>query len=136
VDLDSSDTRGYYNKGLTLLQADRGREAIAEFQRAVALSPDSMEFRMLLAEAYIAADSPKAGVTLLDAILVRRPNDVEAHYFRGLAFGHLDDLERARADLRQAITLADSSAQQQGYATHAREILAGLDAMNPQARRH
>lgn len=136
VDLDSSDTRGYYNKGLALLQADRGREAIGEFQRAVALSPDSMEFRMLLAEAFIAADSPRAGVTLLDAILLRRPNDVEAHYFRGLAFGHLDDLERARADLRQAITLADSSAEQQGYATHAREILAGLDAMNPQARRH
>jgi membrane associated rhomboid family serine protease/cytochrome c-type biogenesis protein CcmH/NrfG len=136
VELDSNDTRGYYNKGLTLLQADRGREAIGAFHRAVALSPDSLEFRMLLAEAYVAADSPRAGVALLDSILLRRPNDVEAHYFRGLAFGHLDDLERARADLRQVIALADTSAEQQGYATHAREVLAGLDAMNPQTRRH
>lgn len=128
VELESISTRGHFNKGLTLLSAGRAPEAVVEFRAALALDPDSLQFRLLIAEAYLAADSIHPAIAALDTLLRRRPNHAAAHYFRGSAYEELGDLARARADLRAAASADDTTAESRNYAAQARERLARMAA--------
>lgn len=90
-------------KGQALLEAGRGREAIAPLRRAMALAPTPTLIQVMLGQALLSSNDPALAdeaVTNLRTALSRDPDISEGYAQLAMAYGKKGDL--AQADLASA----------------------------------
>ena len=93
----------YELKGQALLEGGKAAEAIAPLRHAVQLAPNPALMQVMLGQALIATNDPKAAeeaVTLLRNALAREPEVPEGYTQLAMAYGRKGDL--AQADLASA----------------------------------
>jgi predicted Zn-dependent protease len=93
----------YELKGQALLQGAHPAESIAPLRRAVQLAPDPALIQILLGQALVATNDPKAAeeaIPLLRAAILREPESSDAYSTLAMAYGRRNDL--ADADLASA----------------------------------
>ncbi len=93
----------YELKGQALLEGGKAAEAITPLRRAVQLAPSPALMQVMLGQALIATNNPKAAeeaVTLLREALTREPEVPEGYTQLAMAYGRKGDL--AQADLASA----------------------------------
>ena len=91
--------------GTCLVRLKRRDEAIAVFQRAVALRPDDARERRLLASIQLMASKPHDAIATLSPILEGRAADSETLELAASAYEDAGDTANAVSTLRQAILL-------------------------------
>jgi tetratricopeptide (TPR) repeat protein len=101
-------TRGeiYFNRGLTLHETGRRKEAIEDFSKALELAPnrDPMILRVR-GLAFLQDKQYERALEDYDRFLRLRPDDPEAWHNRGVSRLYLGDRPGAVADLRRALAL-------------------------------
>jgi predicted Zn-dependent protease len=93
----------YEIKGQALLEGAHPAEAVAPLRRAVQLAPNPALIQILLSQALIATNDPKAAeeaIPLLHTALLKEPEAADAYTTLAMAYGRKNDL--ADADLASA----------------------------------
>lgn len=86
--------------------ADRQPElALADYDRALKLHPNSLDALALKGEALSALGQHAAAIEALDRVIAARPKDVEALNARGIAHMALGHVDQANGDWRQQLGL-------------------------------
>lgn len=80
-------------------------QALADYERALKLHPNSLDALALKAEALSALGQHAAAVEGLDRVLAARAKDAEALNARGIAHMALGHVDQANADWRQQLSL-------------------------------
>ncbi len=93
------------NLGLLAAREDRGDEAIAGFQQALRLSPESWVALLNLGNAYRQQRRWEEARAALERALAARPQDAEANYSLAMVFAQKDDTARAYELLQKALAL-------------------------------
>lgn len=93
-----------------LYQAEQDREAMAELQRVVFLSPYEAEAHLLIGRIALRAGRPREAVDALK-ISVWSTDTAAAHVVLGEAYLRLKDTVAARAEAQKALALAPASAE-------------------------
>jgi len=76
-------------RGLTLLNDAKQRDAIVLFDRALALEPDYVPALIAKGNALVAIDRQADAIACYDRVLARSPADGKAHFNRGCALVNL-----------------------------------------------
>jgi tetratricopeptide (TPR) repeat protein len=96
----------FVNRGVLLLTMSEPRDAMADFDRALALEPDLAEAFVNRAIILLAEGKPQAALADLDRGIALQPGHPErAYYHRGLAREDLKDFKGAYADYKAADAL-------------------------------
>jgi tetratricopeptide (TPR) repeat protein len=95
----------HLNKGKDLFAENKWDEAIAEFDKALAINKDLAEAYYYRGSAYIYKGDFDKAITDNDQAIRLNPNYVEAYSNRGFAYAKKGDNDRAIADLTQAIRI-------------------------------
>lgn len=90
-------------KGVLLKRQGRLTEAVQAFKQAHNADPRASGAAYNLGNTYLALDDPGNAAVLLAKVIVREPNNSEAHRLHGQALERLGDLERAEASFRAAL---------------------------------
>jgi predicted Zn-dependent protease len=93
----------YELKGQALLENGRPTDAVGPLRRAVALAPDAVLIQVMLGQALVATEQPKAAdeaIPLLRTAVTRDPDMVDGFSQLAMAYGRKGDL--AEADLAAA----------------------------------
>jgi tetratricopeptide (TPR) repeat protein len=96
-----------------LYQAEQDREAMAELQRAVFLSPYEAEAHLLIGRIHLRAGRPREAVDALK-ISVWSKDTAAAHIVLGEAYLRLKDAAAARAEAHKALALDPQSNEAKG----------------------
>jgi tetratricopeptide (TPR) repeat protein len=97
----------YVNRGIIHLNRNENREALRDFDRAVALTPNLAEAHTNRAAALLAAGDFQAAVASIDRALGMQPTEPHKAYFiRAAAYEELGNTNAAYRDYRHASELA------------------------------
>lgn len=102
--------RIFYNRGQALAVEHKWEEAIADFKRAVAQSPQLAPLRYPLGMAYVNARQYREAIAQFDAGLAIKPDDAQAYYGKGLALMGLHEGEQALQQMRRGCELGSETA--------------------------
>lgn len=106
------DAEAWYNLGLAEERLTRFPEAIAAYERALALAPPRPdEIRTRLAVVLAADGRHEQATDLLTAVLAADPDNAEAHYGLGLLAASAGDAAGAQAAFRAAVGLRPDFAE-------------------------
>jgi tetratricopeptide (TPR) repeat protein len=95
------------NRGVIRLKRKEGREALSDFDRAIAIRPALGEAHVNRGAALILAGDFRGAVAAIDRGLELGAEDPhEAYFNRAIAHEKLDNLQAAYADFRKAQSLA------------------------------
>ena len=83
----------------------RYHQAIADFDKAIELSPDQYFYYFRRAKAKFELGQYQETITDLDTAIQLYPNDDRNYLLRGNAKEQIGDLEGAKSDLEKALTL-------------------------------
>jgi predicted Zn-dependent protease len=97
------------------------REALADLEKAAALTPTNEKLYLLVADACTGNQSYELGLSIVDLGLKNLPESPRLHYQRGLFLASLDEFDKAKPDFDAAIKLAAGSGI--GYLAGAHEAL-------------
>ncbi len=98
--------------------ADRQPElALADYERALKLHPNSLDALALKGEALSALGRYDAALEALDKVIAARPKDTEALNARGIAHMALGHVEQANGDWRQQLALLGGRPAASAYVT-------------------
>jgi len=98
----------HYASGVALL-GDQPDEAVAEFRRELAISPEHVQARLQIALEYLKRDEPAAGLSLAEEAVKLAPRSAAARYALGRLRLAVGEAERAVAELDAAAKLAPDS---------------------------
>ncbi len=102
------------NRGVHLMESYDYASAATAFEEALELSPDSTEARLRLAFAesnnYKASGDPGRAERLLDEVLAREPENIQALYLRGILHINAGEAEMALPLLEQVVKLEQHDA--------------------------
>ncbi len=97
----------YVNRGIIHLNRSETREALSDFDRAVALTPNLAEAHTNRAAALLDAGDYRGAIAAVDRALGLQPNEPHKAYFiRAAAYEELGDNSSAYRDYRHAAELA------------------------------
>lgn len=97
----------YVNRGIIHLNRNETRQALSDFNRAVALTPNLAEAHTNRAAALLASGDYRGAVAAIDHALGLQPNEPHKAYFiRAAAYEELGDNTAAYRDYRHAADLA------------------------------
>jgi len=102
--------RIFYNRGQALAAEHKWEEAIADFQRTVALSPQLAPVRYTLGMAYVNARHYHEAIEQFDAELAIKRDDAQAYYGKGLALMGLHEGAQALQQMRRGCELGSEAA--------------------------
>lgn len=100
----------HLERGRRLFAEERDREALAELERAVFLSPYEAEAHLLIGRIYLRAGRPREAVDALKISIWSR-DTAAAHAALGEAFMALKDTGAARTEAQRALALDPSSSE-------------------------
>jgi len=92
-------------KGQALLEAGRGREAVAPLRRAMALAPNPILIQVMLGQALLASNDQQVvdeAISHLKAALARDNDITDGHAQLAIAYGRKGDLAQAELASAQA----------------------------------
>jgi Flp pilus assembly protein TadD len=128
VAVDPRDWRLWLNLGTFLMETSRTEEAEKTLERAVALAGGAHPAPSLaLAELLLDRGRPSAALVHAERALVISENGY-GYYLRGRAWMDMEQLDRAEADLRQAVLLDSGLVQARGAIGRIRWLRGDLDA--------
>ena len=104
------DAETYYTRGVEYLKKGEYEEAIADFNKAIALRPDFAEAYSKRGEAYYAQKRYKEAIAEYSKAIGLRPDFAEAYSNRGAAYFAQRNYEQAIADFNEAIKLKPDDA--------------------------
>jgi len=102
--------RIFYNRGQALAAEHKWEEAIADFKRTAALSPQLAPVRRALGMAHVSARQYREAIAQFDAGLAIQPDDAQAYFGKGLALMGLHEREQALQQMRRGCELGSESA--------------------------
>ena len=102
--------RIFYNRGKAYAAAHKWEDAIYDFQRAVALSPQLELIRITLGWAYLNSGRYEAAVVQYDAAIAIKPDDGAAYYGKGLSLMGLHASEQASQNMKKGCELGSEMA--------------------------
>lgn len=102
------------NLAIALSQSDRPTEALAEFNQAARVLPDSPELYYHWGNAYGKADQPADAIAAYRRAIALNPTYADAHYNLGNTFAKAGDLPNAAAAYRAAISANPTLAEAHG----------------------
>lgn len=85
--------------------AELHEEAMAKFDRAIELDPQSSDAYFARAMGQLYVDKYSAAIDDLSSAIDRNPENAKAYYYRSLAYGASNQPEEAKKDLERAIEL-------------------------------
>ena len=94
------ETLNAYEQGRALLQSEKFDDAIAAFEQAVSISPESINLKEWLAYALFKDKQFKKSLDLLDLILYKHPGSGNARYNRAAVYVALKQFKLAAKDLQ------------------------------------
>lgn len=97
--------RGYYLSGLVDEVQGRRAEALAGFEKALSLAPDSTEPLVAAVRADLALKQPARAAARVDAVLARTPKSAQVHNLRGELDLQLVSIDSAISAFNKAIEL-------------------------------
>ncbi len=103
----------HLDRGRRLFQAEQDRDAMAELQRAVFLSPYEAEAHLLIGRIHLRAGRPREAVDALK-ISIWSKDTVEARLVLGEAYLRLKDTANARVQAQKALAMDPGSADAKG----------------------
>jgi protein O-mannosyl-transferase len=101
----------YLNRGELLFKSGQLDEALADFDRAIAVVPSFYPLFNRLGIAYGGNGSYDKALVCFNKSLAINPNDDMAHYYRGYTYSFLNQYNRAMEDYNKAIELNQGNAQ-------------------------
>lgn len=102
--------RIFYNRGQALAAEHKWEEAIADFKRTAALSPQLAPVRYALGMAHVSAQQYREAIAQFDAGLAIQPDDAQAYFGKGLALMGLHEREQALQQMRRGCELGNETA--------------------------
>ena len=102
--------RIFYNRGQAEAAMHKGDDAIADFQRAVAVSPKLAPLRYQLGIAYVGSNRYQEAMAQFDEEIALKPGDGRAYYGKGLALMGLHAKEPALQQLVRGCELKNEMA--------------------------
>lgn len=102
--------RIFYNRGQALAAEHKWEEAIADYQRTAALSPQLAPVRRALGMAHVSARQYREAIAQFDAGLAIQPDDAQAYFGKGLALMGLHEREQALQQMRRGCELGSEAA--------------------------
>ena len=104
--LDGSYFEAHYNLGLAAYESRSYRQALAEWEAALAIQPESNDARYNFALTLRAANHPVDAANELEKILADNPNESRAHLVLGNLYAEqLGDAARARTHYVKTLEL-------------------------------
>lgn len=110
-----TDDRGWITRGIARMPVDPKasleayRDALADFDRALALNPRSAAAMQFKARAYSKANENRRAVEVLTELLGYYPEALDALSGRAMLYSRLGERAKAHADADAALRLADDS---------------------------
>lgn len=106
IRLDPGNPLAFANRAIALATRKRDlRGAVADFDRALALAPDTVEMLVLRADAHMQLGDPRRALADLERAVALAPGDARARVLHGLARAKLGDRQKAHADYTAALIL-------------------------------
>lgn len=105
INIQPENPSGYAKLGNAYLALQESEKAIAQFQKALDIAPDSTEYKSLMGKALIANEKFKDAQAVFDGFTKEIQ---EAQYYGALLDGYYGRFEDARKKLEKALTLAGS----------------------------
>ena len=102
--------RIFYNRGQALAAEHKWEEAIADYKRTAALSPQLAPVRRALGMAHVSARQYREAIAQFDAGLAIKPDDAQAYFGKGLALMGLHEREQALQQMRRGCELGSETA--------------------------
>lgn len=97
--------RIYYNRGNAELAAQKWDDAIADFQRAVTLSPKLAPVHYALGVAYINLKRNQDALAQFDAAIALKPDDASYYYAKGISLKRLNKDDIAMRQMEKSCEL-------------------------------
>jgi tetratricopeptide (TPR) repeat protein len=124
----SGEVEALIKKGFELLKAQKYKESIPYFTKALTIEPNNLEARFYRGVSYFATEEFKKSIADLDIVIKYEPKFANSYYFRGLDYAYLGDKDKAIADLETAATLYEKDGATEN-AKDARDIIEKLKAV-------
>ena len=103
--LPKPDANTYCNRGDSFLNAGRYDEALAEFQKAIALDPNYEKARYGIGRVYLHSKRYTDAINAFEELIKSNPNYKEAHHGLGLAYFKSGDNNKATAAANAALRI-------------------------------
>jgi hypothetical protein len=121
LELDPKNIDALRGLGSVHFELDEPAQAIALYQRYLAIKPDDPTVRTALAASHVAAEQFDTAVTILRDVIAAKPDLWPAHYYLGLALENKGERTQALAAVQKARSLVtEDSVKDQIDATIAR----------------
>jgi spermidine synthase len=120
-ELEHADVR--YSIGVVYASRNLWEEALAQFQKAVELSPDDTQALLGTSLAHIRLGQPKEALAMVQRVLRRDPANPEAMAQAGVAHGALNEHRQAVEFLERAVALAPRNGRYRDLLQEARAHL-------------
>ena len=91
-------------------EQDEPAEAVALYQRYLALKPDDQTVRTALGASYVAGGDLEKAIPLFREVIAKKPDTWPAHYYLGVALDQQGDRAAAVASVKKARELAPEDA--------------------------
>lgn len=95
----------YYNRGLLLLKTGKAREAITDFNMALALNPDSFNAFCLRGAAYDHLGNYEKAIIDYDKAIALKPAPLPTYLAKGIAYGKLGLSDKAIKEFTRLIKI-------------------------------
>jgi tetratricopeptide (TPR) repeat protein len=105
IAINPSDSTAHHWYGLLLTRQRRGKEALAQLQRALALDPLSLIIATDVAETYYYLRQPDEAMTRIDDVLALNPNFGQAHLVKASILEQQGNFESAAMETELAARL-------------------------------
>ena len=102
--------RIYYNRGQALLGQQKWQEAVLDFERTAAISPQLAPVHYMLGVAYSNAGRHPEALQQFDATLAIAPDDAQAYFAKGWELKRLGRDKEAMLQMQQSCKLKNVSA--------------------------
>jgi len=102
--------RIFYNRGQAEAAMRKWEDAIADFQRTVALSPQLAPVHYSLGMAYVSSGHYQEALAQFDAEIALKPDDAQAYYGKGLSLMGLHEGEQASQQMKRGCELGNEMA--------------------------
>lgn len=110
LELDKNNIDALRGLGSVTFELDEPEDAIAAYERYLALKPDDQTVRTAQGAAYVSAGDLEKAIPLLRDVIAKKPDTWPAHYYLGVALDQQGDRAAGIAAVKKARELAGEEA--------------------------